>query len=98
MRLRLLPLAAQDVAEARSWYSAHEPALGDRFEAALDDTFARLLEHPRAFPVVRRGTRRAPVGGAFSAYQIFYCMEETTLVVVAVIHSARHPRHWQRRR
>jgi plasmid stabilization system protein ParE len=98
MRLRLLPLAAQDVADAQSWYSAQDPALGERFEAALDDTFARLVEHPHAFPVVRRSTRRAPVGGAFSTYQVFYRVEERALVVVAVIHSARHPRHWQRRR
>lgn len=98
MRLRLLALALQDIAEARRWYSAQSSALGDRFEAALGDTFAHLLEHPRAFPVVRGSTRRAPVGGAFSAYQIYYRLEETDLVVVAVIHSARHPRHWQRRR
>jgi toxin ParE1/3/4 len=97
VRLRLLPLAAADIVEARRWYSAQSPAVGDRFEAALDVTFAHLLERPRAFPVVRRGTRRAPVTGAFSAYQVYYRLTETDLVVVSVIHGARHPRHWRRR-
>ncbi|HSC21779.1 MAG TPA: type II toxin-antitoxin system RelE/ParE family toxin [Solirubrobacterales bacterium] len=98
MKLRILSLAARDASEARRWYSEQNPALGDRFETALGDTFAHLLEHPRAFPIVRRDIRRAPVGDAFSVYQIYYRLEETDLVVVAVVHSARHPRHWQRRR
>ena len=98
MRLRFTAFAAVDVAEARDWYSEQGPSLGDRFEQALDDTLASILEHPRAFPVVRRGTRRAMVSGAFSAYQVFYRLESTDVVVIAVIHGSRHPKHWKRRR
>ena len=98
MRLRLTALAAVDVAEAHDWYSEQGTSLGDRFEQALDETFANILEHPRAFPVVRRGTRRAMASGAFSAYQVFYRVERADVVVIAVIHGARHPKYWKRRR
>jgi len=36
--------------------------------------------------------------GAFSAYQVFYRVERADVVVIAVIHGARHPKHWKRRR
>ena len=71
MRLRLTPLAAHDVAEVRERYAEVSPALGARFEAALDSTLARLVAHPLAYPVVHRKARRAVVDGAFGAYLIF---------------------------
>ena len=97
MRLRLTPPAAQDVAAARDRYAEVSPALGARFEAALDSTFARLVAHPLAYPMVHRKARRAGVGGAFAAYLVFYRLEGDDLVVLAVIHGSRHPRHWKRR-
>ena len=97
MRLRLKPLAVQDIAAVSVWYDEQSPSLAERFAHALDHTFGLILQHPRAFPVVHRGARRAMVAGPFSAYQVFYRATDTTVVVVAVIHGARHPRHWKRR-
>jgi toxin ParE1/3/4 len=97
MRLRLTPLAAQDVAEARERYAEVSADLRARFEAALESTFARLVAHPRAYPMVRRKARRAVVDGAFGAYLIFYRVDGDDLVVLALIHGSRHPHRWQRR-
>jgi toxin ParE1/3/4 len=97
MRLRLTALAAQDVADVRKGYAEVSTDLGARFEAALDSTFARLVAHPQAYPVIHRKARRAPVDGAFGAYLIFYRVDGDDLVVLAVIHGARHPRRWKRR-
>jgi plasmid stabilization system protein ParE len=74
------------------------PDLGERFAAALDVVFDHLTEQPRAFPVVHRDIRRAPVGSAFAAYQIFYRLEDELILVLAVIHTSRHPRAWRSRR
>ena len=97
MKLRLTAAAARDIREAREWYDQQSPGLGDRFEATVDSAFAHLLELPRAFPVVHREIRRAPLGGGFAYYHVFYRDEGDSLVVLAVIHSSRHPRVWQRR-
>lgn len=97
MRLRLKPLAVQDIAAASRWYNEQSPSLSDRFAQALDQTFGLILQHPRAFPVVHRGARRAMVAGPFSSYQVFFRATDTAVVIVAVIHGARHPRHWKRR-
>jgi len=37
------------------------------------------------------------ITGPFSAYQVFYRVQSTDVVVVAVTHGSRHPRHWKRR-
>jgi|SRR6185503_793589 len=97
MRLRLTPLAAQDVAEVRQRYAEVSADLGARFEAALDSTFARLLAHPLAYPVVRGKARRAVVGGTFGAYLVFYRLDGDDLVVLALIHGSRHPSSWKPR-
>ena len=97
MTLRLKPRAIQDIAAISRWYDEQSPSLADRLAQALDETFGLILRHPRAFPVVHRGARRAMVVGPFSAYQVLYRETDTVMVVVAVMHGARHPRHWKRR-
>jgi plasmid stabilization system protein ParE len=97
MRLVLTPAAVDDVRAAQRWYLEQRVDLAERFERSLDQALVRVLEHPRAFPVVYRSVRRAPVAGGFPAYQIFYRLEGDSLVVFAVLHSARHPRTWRRR-
>jgi len=52
------PAAAADI-EAYEWYESQQPGLGDEFLAALRTTRDRLLEHPEAYPVLHRNTRRA---------------------------------------
>lgn len=97
MRLRYRAAAQRDIQEAREWYGAVSPALEERFAGAIADTLAIGLTHPLAFPVVHRGdVRRAVVSGF--PYQIFYRLRGDSLVVIAVTHGSRHPRHWQRRR
>jgi plasmid stabilization system protein ParE len=97
MNLRYRAAAKLDVQEAREWYGEISPELEARFARAIADTLGIALDHPRAFPVVhRRDVRRAVVSGF--PYQVFYRLRGDLLVVIAVTHSSRHPRHWQRRR
>ncbi|HET9766768.1 MAG TPA: type II toxin-antitoxin system RelE/ParE family toxin [Thermoanaerobaculia bacterium] len=97
MKLRYRAAAKLDIHEARDWYGAISPALEERFAGAVATTLTIALDHPRAFPVVHRGdVRRAVVSGF--PYQVFYRLRSSDLIVVAVTHSSRHPRSWQRRR
>lgn len=96
MKLLLLPAAREDIEEARAWYADRAPHVQGRFEAALADTIERALQSPRAFPVVHRGNLRRALVASFP-YQLFYRLRGDAVVVVALIHSARHPRAWKRR-
>ena len=59
MRPVLFTLAAEaDVEEAFAWYEAQRPGLGETFRRALDVAVASIEEHPEAYAVIHRETRR----------------------------------------
>jgi hypothetical protein len=59
------PAAAPDIEDAYQWNEAQRPGLGDEFLAALKLTRDRVLQHPEAFPVLHRDTRRALIPQRF---------------------------------
>jgi len=88
-----------DIAFAAAWYDARRSGLGAEFreevirvfEALTDNPLLNCRQHPRK-NIRRRYPKRVP-------YRVVYeVMEGEGLVVVAaVIHAARHDRHWKRR-
>lgn len=90
------PAAAADIDDAYRWYESQRPGLGEEFLAALRLTRDRVVEHPEAFPVLHRDTRRALIPRRFP-YGLFYRIYGDTVVVVACMHAKRDPRQWQRR-
>ncbi len=97
MSLRYRAAAKLDIQEARDWYRAISPALETRFADAVANTLTIALDHPRAFPVVHHNDIRRAVVSGFP-YQVFYRLRNGDVIVIAVTHSSRHPRSWQRRR
>lgn len=93
--VRLRDEAERDLADAAWWYEQQQAKLGHEF---LDDAqlvFDRIAEGPLTFPVMHRGARRA-VMNRFP-FCIYFVVEESTIVVLAVIHGSRHPRRWKGR-
>jgi plasmid stabilization system protein ParE len=96
MRLVLRLKAKQDLREAYLWYEERQPGLGRAFYSAFDATLAILREHPQIFPRVDPSTRRASMKSF--PYGIFFRITEDTIRIIAVVHNARNPEHWRRRR
>jgi len=84
-----------DVEAAFDWYEAEEADLGFEFPAGAS---RYLPTNPRrtfwisgiASGIRRALTRRFP-------YAVYFSIEGETIVVVAVLHTARDPAEWQRR-
>lgn len=96
MRLHLAPTATKDIRDAVRWYAAQDdPALPDRFIAALDTTFSSILAHPLAFRALERGVRRARL--AIFPYFVYYTATRESVTVLNVLHTRRHPDTWKRR-
>jgi len=95
-RVVVRPAAAADIEDAYEWYESQQPGLGDEFLAALRTTRDRVLEHPEAYPVLHRNTRRALIPQRFP-YALFYRLYDDTIVIVACMHAKRDPRRWQHR-
>ena len=94
-RLVVAAPAEADLATAYDWYEAQSPGLGAEFLRAVDATFAATQRTPALFPTVRGRTRRALLRRF--PYGVFFTAADDGVVVLAVVHSRRHPRVWQSR-
>jgi len=98
-RVLFRPEVEQDVAKAAKWYDGQQPGLGKEFREEVIQVFDALGVNPllycRRHPLKNirwRYPERFP-------YRIIYEVleNEKTIVIAAVLHAARHDRHWQRR-
>ena len=69
-RFRFRPAAVEDLREARDWYEAQRPGLGDELGEIVARTLDLIAAQPEAFPEVVPGVRRAVI--ARFPYGIFY--------------------------
>lgn len=93
--IRFRPLARHELAEAVAWYEARRPGLGLELKDEVDAALSRVAETPGRFRRVRgeiRGVllRRFP-------YALNFLAESDAIVVLAVFHVRRDPRHLEGR-
>jgi toxin ParE1/3/4 len=89
----------RDLAEAAAWYDGQSTGLGREFVAAVLEVFKSLAENPY---LNARRSRRRQVRWRLPQrfpYRVIYEVREAEqlILVVAVLHSARHDRHWRQR-
>ena len=84
-----------EVEAAFEWYEGEEPNLGIEFLEQVRSTYYRILENPLAYQELRSGIRRA-LTRQFP-YAIYFSIEGETILILAVLHTARDPAEWQRR-
>jgi plasmid stabilization system protein ParE len=93
--LIIRPEAEADLADAYTWYDRQRKGLGidliREVERKLDD----LQSLPESFPIVYRDVRRA-LTKRFP-YGIYFVVDDTRIVVIAIFHAKRNPKTWQRR-
>jgi toxin ParE1/3/4 len=78
-RVAVRPAAAADIEDAYQWYEAQQPGLGEEFLMALNVTRDQIVEHPEAFPILHRNTRRALIPRRFP-YGVFYRIDDEMAV------------------
>jgi toxin ParE1/3/4 len=93
------PEVEGDIAEAADWYDFRLQGLGAEFREAVIRVFDSLVDNPllnsRHHPrkdIRWRYPERFP-------YRVVYEVDEEQKIVViaAVLHAARHDRHWKQR-
>lgn len=87
--------AEADLEETAAWYETQREGLGEEFLDEAQSTFDRISENPGLYSELHRRTHRAVVHRF--PFGVFYRVEETSIVVVAVMHGSRHPRQWKQR-
>lgn len=94
--VRIRPEAAQDLEDAAIWYEEQGRGLGHQFLDEVRRALARVVEQPQLYPSVHRTIRRALIHRF--PFGVFYRVEVGSIVVVAVMHGSRDPRHWKQRK
>ncbi len=95
----LRPEVETDVAEAATWYESRQIGLGARFVEEIVQVWDALTENPRV------NAQRHPTKNIrwrypkHFPYRVVYELveEREEVIVLAVLHAARHDRHWHER-
>ena len=93
--VRLREEADGDLTAAATWYEQQRAGLGHEFLDEALSAFRSIVEQPLIHPIVHRNTRRALMPRF--PFAVYYRIERSHIVVVAVMHGSRHPRRWQSR-
>ncbi len=86
------PEAEAEVAAAFAWDEDRVIGLGLDFIRNLDNTFLAIIGNPLSYQTVQMNIRRALVRRF--PYQVFFVHETNLIVVIAVFHGRREPKHW----
>jgi len=95
-RLVFRPDAEAELLDAQAWYEGERVGLGALFAAAIETTVTAILQNPLAYPRVKGETRRALVHRF--PYAVYFRPIDAEIIVLAVMHGRRNPRHWRSRR
>lgn len=95
VEVRLRPEAEQDLADAAAWYEKQLSGLGHQFLDEVLRTLSSIADAPVMYPILHRNTRRALIHRF--PFGVFYTVDSTAIVVVAVMHGSRNPRRWKTR-
>lgn len=93
-KLILRQEAERDLVKAYKWYEEKVPGLGTDFIAVIERALESIQENPARFPAMYRNVRRALMRRF--PYGIFYFMEGESIIVLAVLHTARNPTKWRK--
>ena len=87
--------ALRDIEEAFEWYEYLRAGLGEELLDEIRVAVSLVVEHPRAYPVLRPQTRRALLKKF--PYGLFYQIHGDQITVLACMHTRRSPRRWYSR-
>jgi len=91
-----LPEVEADIKNAMAWYAAQRTGLEADFLLALEVEIIRIQKSPLLYTKLRKPVRRALI--ARFPYAIFFIVEGTTILILAVIHQKRKPSVWKKRK
>lgn len=97
MRVLVDPDAAEELHNARRWYSEHAgPIVSARFIAEFHRLRTIIGAEPKRGPEIEPGIRRILFRDRFP-YGMIYTIREQNVVVIAVMHLHREPGYWRSR-
>jgi hypothetical protein len=88
-------VAAKELDRAIQYYEECRSGLGEEFYTRVQETVARVIRTPEAWPAGAAGTRRALVNRF--PYAVIYRVSPGILTVVAIASTSQRPGYWRHR-
>mgnify|MGYP003110954633 CR=1 FL=1 len=97
-KIRLLPVARQDLQAAKKWYNDQKAHLGEEFKLQVNQEIDYIGEFPEHYQRKYKELRQSLVERF--PYAIFYLVEEEKkqVVIFGVLHTSRDPETIRKRR
>ena len=89
------PDAFAEYVAAASAYEAGQPGLGERFIQSVEGAIESICQGPERWTILEQDVRRR-LPRVFP-YAILYTVEESHVLIVAVMHCHRKPGYWRAR-
>jgi Plasmid stabilisation system protein. len=89
------PEAEEEFNAAIDYYEEREIGLGYDFSVEVFSAIHNIISYPEAWPVVEDDVRRCLVNRF--PFGVLYAVEQTGIVILAVMHQRRHPDYWKNR-
>jgi len=89
------PEAEAELSDAFGWYEERVQGLGAEFLISVDATIHAIVRNPRQFAEVHKEIRRALLRRF--PYAVFFLVDDSQIIVLAVFHVKRNPKKWQAR-
>jgi toxin ParE1/3/4 len=92
MKLQLSVRARLHEAEIAIWYEERQPGQGFKFQQALLREYEMIRRFPMIFREWQEGVRHTTMRSF--PYKIYFRVLEDRVLIVAILHAARHPDGW----
>jgi toxin ParE1/3/4 len=93
--LTISEAAEDDLRDAFHWYEEQKSGLGERFENHVNDCMQDALENPLKFQIRYSETHICFM--KIFPYGIHFVVKGKEVLVVAVFHTSRNPKRWEKR-
>jgi plasmid stabilization system protein ParE len=98
MRLRVLPEAEEELAQAARWYEERRPGLGIELVVTVDLALQQIREAPDAYPLWQADRPYRKLVMRRFPYVVMFTVHDDVVEVLAIAHAKRRPGYWADRK
>lgn len=95
-RVIIRPEAVDDLNDAFDWYESQKLGLGREFSIEISQRIDKIEESPLLFADIGGGIRR--ILARKFPFAVYYLTNDEYTVVLAILHCARDPKTWKKRK
>ncbi len=93
--IKFLEPAEAEFLNAINYYNTQSSGLGYEFAVEIYKSIERIISFPKSWPKLSKRTRKCRCNRF--PYNIIYFLENSSVIIIAIMHSKRKPEYWKER-